>query len=81
MQKLNDILARFSVVPPKDFAYFEGMSASSPPSPQHSVVPLFKRLWHVWGREELRGLLLAFFFMAVVAGIVGGLSDHDSACF
>ena len=91
MQKLNDILARFSVVPPKDFAYFEGMSASSPPSPpdspqdsrqdsrqdspqdsrQDSIVPLFKRLWHVWGRQELRGLLLAFFFMAVVAVLSG----------
>ena len=75
MQKLNDILARFSVVPPKDFAYFEGMSASSPPSPQdspqNSIVPLFKRLWHVWGRQELRGLLLAFFFMAVVAVLSG----------
>ena len=79
MQKLNDILARFSVVPPKDFAYFEGMSASSPPPPhdspqdsrQNSIVPLFKRLWHVWGRQELRGLLLAFFFMAVVAVLSG----------
>ena len=75
MQKLNDILARFSVVPPKDFAYFEGMSASSSPSPQdsrqNSIVPLFKRLWHVWGRQELRGLLLAFFFMAVVAVLSG----------
>ena len=75
MQKLNDILARFSVVPPKDFAYLESMTAPTPPSPQdspqNSIVPLFKRLWHVWGRQELRGLLLAFFFMAVVAVLSG----------
>ena len=44
---------------------------SLPPSPQNSVVPLFKRLWHIWGRDELRALLLAFFFMAVVAALSG----------
>ena len=71
MQNLNDVLARFSVVRLAYIAYLEGMNAEAPPSPQNSIVPLFKRLWRVWGRQELRGLLLAFFFMAVVAVLSG----------